>query len=281
MSDKCEKSGFVGDCRAACNSIHMRCPMPFSCVYAGGMYRWTSAYRFAWNPIITFESRVPRFLEWVELNCEPVAFARQDDFVGIAVEHPGIRLELRPGSLTVFDGAARGNPFSALEHALSGVFETMQPSAMVLDSFVCAWSRPLNHASYDTSRAAFARRVVGKPREGLARLTDASALADYEGDTYVAQVEWGVVEPDELRRLLREPTHGRLSENRPALVGNPPNLSSVPKTLGFAETFVRFVANEDLVDVPALVETAREADAIGRSIAEAVTQAFAEKEQAT
>gem|GEM_PF-5712480 len=243
------------------------------------MYRWTSAYRFAWNPIITFGSRAPRFLEWVEQNCKPVAFALQDDFIGIAIEHPGIRLELRPSSLTVFDGAARGNPFAALEGVLSGVFATMQPSDVVLDSFVCAWSRPLADADYDPSRAAFAERVVGVPGDGRTRLKDASALADYEGDTYVAQVEWGIVEPDELRRFLREPTHGRLSENRPALVGNPLSLSSVPKALGFAETFVRFIANEELIDVPAVVGTAREADSIGLCIAEAVTQAFAEEEQ--
>lgn len=235
-------------------------------------------YTFAWNPIITFKSRAPRFLEWIEDNCHPVAFATGDDFIGLAIENPGIRIELRAGSLTILDGAAHGSPVEVAANALQGVFEVLEPTDMVLDTFVGAWSRPAPDLEYDTARAAFAGRVSGVEGHNQFRMVDVSALADVEGDTFTGQVEWGIVEPNELRLILAQPQRGRLSENRPALVGNPRALLDVPRVSVFAETYVRYLASDTVTDFTQLAQAASSADKIGEEIADAVTLGFTTKE---
>lgn len=248
------------------------------CGYAQTMKRWTSAYTFAWNPIITFKSRAPRFLEWIEANSHPVAFATGDDFIGLAIESQGIRLELRPENMTILDGAAHGSPVSVVEHALEGVFEVMEPSDMVLETFIAAWSRPLPGLEYRPARAAFSERVTGIEGHQTLRAFDVSALADIEGDTFAAQVEWGIVEPKELRQILMHPQRGRLSENRPGLLGNPHALSNVPKVSAFAETYVRYLASDTVTDYTELAKVVSSADSIGKEIAESVTLGFTTKE---
>ncbi len=176
---------------------------------------WTSAYEVRWTPILTFARRRLELLEWLDKHTEPVAFVEQPDYIGVALLTPDLRLTVDRSRMTVDTGVSGGS-IDALVDAMEGVFEVLEPKDAVLHTASSYWSSTLPGADYHEERARLAGQLTGVPTLGGFRADDASGLADFESMEHHVQVEWGVVEQDELFSRLTMPL-GRARQDQPAV----------------------------------------------------------------
>lgn len=222
------------------------------------MRRWTTSYRFAWTPIVTFTKRQLFFLEWIEKNLDPVAFSDTPGKIGIALLSRDIRLTVGRSGMTLEDGAASDLGVTALGPALDGVLEMMEPKSIILRSASLAWSEAVPDVTYNEARASFARSLSGIAFDDLnLKPIDASGLMDVLSTTLKGQAEWGVVSAPELIERLSDPDEGRLANNRPEanLVGI--DVEDLPEASIFVDTSLNTL-NPDFLTTRTGIESAIE-----------------------
>ena len=231
------------------------------------MDRWTSAYTFRWRPVLTFGAKAAAFFEWVENNTAPLAFASHDDAVGLAFQHPAIRLSVDRRGFTIEDGAAHGNPLAVVRPAIEGLLKAFEPSELTLGSAVTAWSQTHPRDDYDEACKLFAQRLAGPGVESPILTTDASVLADFTGPGWDAQAEWGVVEATELGDVLTRNQIGRLAANLPELDDDVHAQTQFPSVAVFVETVVRFPFSGSLTTISGIDNAVSSVDKLGEALA--------------
>ena len=176
------------------------------------MYRrWTSAYKFKWTPILTYTRRHLALLEWFEEHLDPVAFVEHPGRVGVALIVDDLRVTVRRAGMQLESGLS-GASVTHLSKAVEGIFQVFEPSDTVLTQARCTSSVALDAADYHETCARFGRMVgAANNVAGGFRAVDGSALLDLHSDQVRAQVEWGIVDADELLFRLTHPDVGRLS----------------------------------------------------------------------
>jgi hypothetical protein len=154
-------------------------------------------------------------LDWLDTSVEPVAFNDEPDHIGVAVIAPDLRLVVQRNGVLVSSGPS-GADLEYLGPALQGVFDVLKPKAAVVTMAHTMCTQEIVGQAYDEARARFARHLtVASPTVAGYRTTDASCLADFDGEDVEAQVEWGVVERSELFFRLANPAAGRLATVAP------------------------------------------------------------------
>jgi hypothetical protein len=183
------------------------------------MYQdWLSAFQFRWTPILTYTRRHLALLDWFETNIEPVAFIDRPDkqALGVALVASDLRLTVRRSGMTLESGLS-GVPVEKLAPAVEGVFEVMEPSSVLAIEYVSTGVFPLEGADYFEQCASFGALVSG---DGFGsseawQVMDGSAVLDLTSETVKVQVEWGIVNAEELLKRLRTPEMSRLASRMP------------------------------------------------------------------
>jgi len=171
---------------------------------------WAAAFTFQWTPVLTFTRRRLKLLDWIDSNLDPVAFFEEPDRIGIAVLTPDLRLEVDRFKMTAFHSAEAGAEISGLGDLITGVLDVLAPKNVSLSTASSVWSEPLDVDDYNEARARFAQRIGLEPTGSEFRAFDASGLLDVESNNWRGQVEYGVVEGEELLFRLRQPQVGRI-----------------------------------------------------------------------
>ena len=183
------------------------------------MYQdWLSSFQFRWTPILTYTRRYLALLDWFETNIEPAAFIDRPEkqALGVALVAPDLRLTIRRSGMTLESGLS-GVPVEKLASAVEGVFEVMEPSSVLAIEYLSTGVFPLEDADYLEECARFGALVSG---EGFGsseawRVMDGSALVDLTSEAMKVQVEWGIVNAEELLNRLRSPGMSRLTNRIP------------------------------------------------------------------
>lgn len=235
------------------------------------MRRWTSVYRLAWTPIITFTARRLQLLQWVEDNLEPVAFSEGPDHVGVALVNRGLRILVHRDGAHLEDSVAHAEGVSPLAPMLTGLFSVLEPKQVKLRSASVAWSAELEGRDYNEARAHFASSLVGFQElpSGL-RSADASGLMDLESSTHHAQVEWGIVSNDELLLRVEQPSIGRLAENRPSLDAFGIEASDLPAASLFVDETVALLNPSEIASSEEVLVQVAEVDRISAEVAASI-----------
>lgn len=179
------------------------------------MFRqWVSAYHLAWTPILSFDRRRATFLDWVEANLEPVAFADTSNEVGIALVSPDLRLTVTRGGFRV-DSGLSALPIEVLLPAVEGLFDAMEPRKVRISNHIAMATVELKDTDLAAECARFARKLSGgEPSIAGLVPTDGSALLDMSWKEETVQIEYGVLGRGELASRLQNPSLGRLSARR-------------------------------------------------------------------
>lgn len=244
------------------------------------MRRWSSIYRFAWTPIITFGVRRLGLLEWIEEHLEPVSFSEGVDHVGVALMQPHIRVTVTGRGMTLEDGVGSDAGVRPLMDAVGGVLDVLRPRAVTFQSSTVAWSHSIESVDYDRSRAAFAQNIsrTALTRDGLAPF-DGSALMDLHGDLCDAQVEWGLVSATELLERVSRPGISRVGAQRGGadLIGV--DRSDLPEASVFADVAVMgYRPTPNLEAVKGIYDLIDSVDNVSKNIATAVHEGVAQRE---
>lgn len=180
-------------------------------VYADRMYRrWTSAYQFKWTPILTYTRRHLSLLEWFEKNLEPVAFVENPGRVGVALVVEDLKVTVRRAGMQLESGLS-GASVTHLLDAVEGIFQVLEPRDAVLVHTRSTSTVSLSDVDYHEMCAQFGRKMgTTAAIDGGFRAVDGSALLDLHSDQVRAQVEWGIVDADELLFRLTHPDVGRI-----------------------------------------------------------------------
>jgi hypothetical protein len=172
---------------------------------------WTTGYVFKWTPILTFSRRRLFMLEWFESNTAPVAFMDEPDSIGVALVTPELQLSITRDRM-ILQSSLRDAKISALEPAINGVFEIMEPQETAVHRVTSQWTCELS-GDYNEERARFAasgaNARVGE-LIGPFRPVDGATLIDLDSSEWEGQVEWGVVHARELAYRLKHPTAGQV-----------------------------------------------------------------------
>lgn len=182
--------------------------------------QWTAQLRIAWLPVLTFERRRLTLLDWLEEHAEVVGVLDEtgrDAGVGVAVGRPEQKLVVQHDGCHVRLEAPHAS-LDGVMGALNGVYEAMDPVDAHLDYFRTAWSLPLKD-EYMPARLAFASRAAGLPASVDFAVSDAAVLADVEMEDRTLQVEYGIVDKNELRDRLVGRATGMMGRNRPMSSG--------------------------------------------------------------
>ena len=157
-------------------------------------------------------------LDWFEQNIEPVAFVDHPDkqLLGVALLAPDLRITVKRGGMTLESGLS-DVPIEKLMPAVEGVFKVMAPSSVLATQYVSTGVVPLEGDDYYERCAQFGTLASGDAFGGSAlwRVTDGSAVVDLTSETMKVQVEWGIVQNQELLDRLRHPDMSRLGNRMP------------------------------------------------------------------
>ncbi|TVS77000.1 hypothetical protein [Mycobacterium helveticum] len=242
--------------------------------------RWVSIHAFRWTPILTFTRRHLALLDWLEENVQPVAFLDEPQTIGIAIGASDLRLTVSRAGMTIESGLS-GLPVNRVVPALEGVFDLLQPKATILTVSNVVSTRELPGTDYDEMRRAFAIDVAGVPSE-VAELSalDGSSLVDLESDQQSAQVEWGIVEADELLMRLSNPKVSRIVRGRSGEEPRPKRQlvrSQIPRSLPevsvFAELVITRLAGGAVTDAQSVSDIIEKVE----DTAKTVTLSFADR----
>lgn len=187
--------------------------------YSSAMYQdWLSSFQFQWTPILTYTRRHLALLDWFEQNIEPVAFVDHPDkqLLGVALLAPDLRITVKRGGMTLESGLS-DVPIEKLMPAVEGVFKVMAPSSVLATQYLSTGVVPLEGDDYYERCAQFGTLASGDVFGGSAlwRVTDGSAVVDLTSETMKVQVEWGIVQNQELLDRLRHPDMSRLGNRMP------------------------------------------------------------------
>jgi hypothetical protein len=183
------------------------------------MYQdWLSSFEFQWTPILTYTRRHLALLDWFEQNIEPVAFVDRPDkqSLGVALVAPDLRIMVKRGGMILESGLS-GVSIEKLTPAIEGVFEVMAPSSVLATQYLSTGVVPLEGDDYYERCAQFGTLASGDVFGGsdLWRVTDGSAVVDLTSEAMKVQVEWGIVQDQELLIRLRRPDMSRLGNRMP------------------------------------------------------------------
>lgn len=175
-----------------------------------GMYEnWLLSIQFKWTPILTFSRRRLKLLDWFESNTEPAAFVDTPERVGVALIAPDLRVSVTRHGIVVESGTSELD-VGKLSPAIEGVFEVMDPRAVLATRYFATGATPLTDADYFEECSAFGRMVGGSAVGDAFRVIDGSALVDLQSETMQVQVEWGIVSGDELFARVTDPGMSRI-----------------------------------------------------------------------
>jgi hypothetical protein len=237
------------------------------------MQRWTTSYRFAWTPIVTFARRQLRLLDWIEENLEPVAFYdRGEGTTGIALLSRDIRLTVDRNSMILEDGAVIDAGVSVLREAVAGVLQTFEPQSLKLTSASMAWSNGLDGMPYNEARAGLSRRISGidLSEDDVPVPVDVSALMDVLTPDYRGQVEWGIVSADELVERLSHPPMGRIASNRPRVAQTTVDAEDLPESSLFIDTTFWPLNAPTITDVKGIDSAVEDVTKVSKRLATAL-----------
>ncbi len=172
--------------------------------------RWTASLFVAWTPILTFQRRRSELLDWFERNVNISGFTEDDQHVGIEIARTQ-RVVVGRESLAIEQRTPDADA-ETLTHVLSGVFQTLEPEDAFPREYSSAWSAEID-GDFEERCQALATRVAPTPGGDLPMgATDCSVLVDFEAGDAFAQVEFGIVDRDDLLRRLQAPQGiGRLA----------------------------------------------------------------------
>lgn len=180
---------------------------------------WTVAHRIEWTPILTFGLRRLKYLDWLEEHTDPVAFIEDEERVGVSLLDTSLKLTVLRSSAIL----SSGDPTLDLSHmkrALEGLFEVFEPRHCALTTTNALWTHEVSGVEYNEARARLAAQHLGAAGPSdLIRPLDTSALVDFDSGDYYAQVEFGIVNAQELEHRITDPRLGRLQSMRPAFSG--------------------------------------------------------------
>jgi len=128
-----------------------------------------------------------------------VSLLDEPERIGLAIERRDLRATVGRRSMTISSGAS-GGELESLAIVMDGVFEVLQPRDAVVSFTSSLCTAEIDVQDFDEAASYFARHVAAaEVVVGGLRPADASALMDLESPTHNVQVEWGVVDEDELR----------------------------------------------------------------------------------
>jgi hypothetical protein len=165
--------------------------------------RWLAAYAFHWRPMLTFRSRREELAEWAERNADVRAALDSRDVFGVGIGHPSVRVTAGTHSLDL----AIGTPSADVEHLrglLVAAFEILKPRSFHVAAARLALTYELPD-NYEVLRSRLARRATGN-LGGAGEPVDCAVRADLRTATGDVQVSFGVVDRNELRQNLTEPS---------------------------------------------------------------------------
>lgn len=173
--------------------------------------RWSASFWIDWRTVLAFDRRRAELLDWFEANIDIASFVEDEEFIGIGVGRQD-RLVVARDHLGIYllEPTADGSP---LAMALDGTLDVLQPRDARLSILMSTWSAALE-GSYENRSASFAHSAPGLSD----RAFDCAILADLRFDEATAQVEYGIVDDEQLRERLEDPQMGRIarSVHRPA-----------------------------------------------------------------
>jgi len=172
-------------------------------------HRWLGHYNFHWNPLVSFRQRRDELARWIDDNESPRAVLDEDEALGVAVGHRNLRLTMHRTGFDISVGSPRIS-IEPLEGVFSAVADIFRPRGVHV-----AIARTVHtydmEADYKNPRQRLAQRVTGLAAgEGFGP-TDCSLLVDFSREYCKLQVEFGIVDADELEERLRGTGMGRLS----------------------------------------------------------------------
>jgi hypothetical protein len=172
-------------------------------------------YRFGWVvPGLTFTRRMGELLDAMESMGRAVALRETSGDYGIAIDSASQRVTFSRNALTI---NLQGPDVPVPDGVWEPVWAAMEPESVALERLRTVLTSGYS-SGYDLTTAHFARVVsgLGAPL----RPTDAAVLLDLslEDDGGVAQVEYGIVRPQEFRDRLARPSTGMAKVGRSAML---------------------------------------------------------------
>lgn len=199
--------------------------------------RWTSTIIVQWRPMLTFTRRRLELLDWFEANCDLVAFTDAPDHVGVAIGTEAQRIRLSRSHLRI-ELRAPDADLAQLKTALDKALETFAGQDPLPAMYMGVWTSAILEQSYDEARRQLARAGMLEPLlpAGM-RAVDCAILTDFESEVGASKAEYGVVEAEELRERLTNPT-GRIASlvglERPEYV---PEVNELDEVSLYVESF--------------------------------------------
>lgn len=250
------------------------------------MYRrWVSGYQFQWTPVLTYTRRHLQLLDWFEANVEPVAFVEVHTRVGVAIIADDLRVTVTRSGMYVESGLS-GLSTDLLMPAVEGIFEIMEPRDTVLSYSAETGTHILPGADYHEECARFGSAMggAGALQAGF-RPVDGSVLVDLQTAETTMQVEWGIVNSEELLYRLQHPRLSRIGrvedEVSPDQAGRhsvPPE--ELPPVSVFTDVFTRRRVGGEvsgIADVKALIG---EANADAETVSNSFARHFEQRKEA-
>lgn len=206
-----------------------------------GARLWSSALILEWDPILTFARRRSELLDWYEENLTPKAFIDEEDIVGVTVGSLQHRVNTGRNSLVLQQVTTERLP-SSVARTIEGTLNTMRPQNIRVSGFRALISVPVD-LDFDEVRESLAQRAV---RFNLServpptfRASDVAILADIEDELGPLQVEFGVVNAQQLRERLRQDVRGRtLKFGAQHVLPADPRESELPPCSVFGEVLI-------------------------------------------
>ena len=168
--------------------------------------RWSGIYSFHWAPVLTFAKRRELALEWIEQHMNVRSYLDREHEFGVGVDRKGLRLVVRKGGFDLLLGAPELE-VGAARALLEGVLTVFMPRRLHISGARMLWSAPLAGSASDVASAAASALVV-EP-DGF-HAFDFATLLDTRTPGAHIQVEYGVVDPLELRTRLTRTDMGRI-----------------------------------------------------------------------
>lgn len=191
------------------------------------MVRWSGVYSFHWAPILTFASRRERALEFIEEHLRVAAFLDGPDEFGVAVGRSSMRIIVRRGGFELLLGSPDLSAEDAQE-LLAAIIKAFSPRRVHISGARSLWTAELGTPATAVASST-AASMFDKP-SGVEPV-DFSVLADAATPGARLQIEYGVVDGDELRLRLTQTIRGRLR------AGEMPPLRDLPSDLPESSLF--------------------------------------------
>jgi len=241
--------------------------------------QWRILLAIEWTPMIAFMRKRLKLTDWLDEHTSPQAFIDEADHVGVALGDLDTRAVISRERMIITASSTEALP--SLRPVVDAVFTVMEPKLPGLAHSRVTLTHPLT-GSYTELIADFAHRA-GLSNAVLppgVHAVDSSVLTDMRDDARRVQIEWGVVNRNELFDRVSDWSFGRLSSPGADLSTGPRALSAFGKPADVSEvsllTDVSMYGEPpiDITDSEHLFSTAenevRHASAIGTAVADGI-----------